>query len=467
MDSNLKNVIIIAIGFLFLFTAYGALQNLQSSLNKAAGLGVTTLSVIYASIVVSSMFLPPVIIKKFGCKWTITVSMCCYITFSVGNFYASWYTLIPTSIILGLGAAPLWSAESTYLATSGNIHAKKTGKLGKDVVNHYFGVFYLIFQSSGVWGNLISSLVLRQEPPKGDITKEELMNCGANDCYTTTSTNTSTKRPADELIYTLLGIYTGSGILAVLLVAMFLDPVPKDSEENEEKNNVPIGTHFLATFQHLKDKRQCLLIPLTMYNGFEQGFLSGDYTKSYVTCALGIHLVGFVMICFSAVNSICSLLFGKLSQYTGRKFLYALGSAIHFTCMIFLLLWKPNPSQKIIFFLFAAFWGVGDAIFQTQNNAIYGVLFMKNKEAAFANYRLWESLGFVIAFGYSTFLCVNIKLYIVLVVLILSMVTYGTVEVLEHGKPPEISGAEEKDNQAEEMVTQTKSKNDKVLEEIQ
>jgi len=47
--------------------------------------------------------------------------------------------------------------------------------------------------------------------------------------------------------------------------------------------------------------------------------------QAYVTCALGIHYVGYAMICFSAVNSLCSLLFGKISQFTGRKLLFALG----------------------------------------------------------------------------------------------------------------------------------------------
>ncbi|KAM9002885.1 protein unc-93 homolog A-like isoform X1 [Sarcophilus harrisii] len=455
MERNLKNVLVIAVGFLFLFTSYGALQNLQSSLNRAEGLGVATLSVIYASVIVSSMFLPPILIKKFGCKWTITASMCCYITFSLGNFYASWFTLIPTAIILGLGGAPLWSAESTYLTMSGNIYAKKTGKRGKDIVNQYFGIFYLIFQSSGVWGNLISSLVFRQESVKGEITKEQLMYCGANDCFTANITTNSTKRPANELIYTLLSIYTGSGILAVFLVAIFLDPIPNDSEENEEERNTSIASGFLSTFRHLRDKRQCLLIPLTMYSGFEQAFLAGDYTKSYVTCALGIRYVGFVMICSSATNSISSLIFGKLSQYTGRIALYALGTVTHFTCIISLLVWRPHPSQEILFFLFAALWGIGDAVFQTQNNALYGVLFVNNKEAAFANYRLWESLGFVIAFGYSTYLCVSIKLYILLGALIFSVVFYGSVEYLQYRNLPETI-SDKMENQIEEPVTQTK-----------
>lgn len=40
-------------------------------------------------------------------------------------------------------------------------------------------------------------------------------------------------------------------------------------------------------------------------------------------------------------------------------------------------------------------------------------------------------MGFVIAFGYSSFLCVSTKLYILLGVLSLAMVAYGIVEHLE------------------------------------
>ena len=31
-------------------------------------------------------------------------------------------------------------------------------------------------------------------------------------------------------------------------------------------------------------------------------------------------------------------------------------------------------------------------------SALYGVIFKSNAEAAFSNYRLWESLGFLIAY---------------------------------------------------------------------
>uniref|UniRef100_A0A8C8WPZ3 Protein unc-93 homolog A n=1 Tax=Panthera leo TaxID=9689 RepID=A0A8C8WPZ3_PANLE len=411
-ESSLKNVLVVSFGFLLLFTAYGGLQSLQSSLYGEEGLGVTALSTLYGGMLLSSMFLPPLLIKRFGCKWTIVISMCCYVAFSLGNFYASWFTLVPTSILLGLEAAPLWSAQGTYLTIMGNTQAEKAGKVGRDVVNQYFGTFFLIFQSSGVWGNLISSLVFGQTPSQG------------------------------------------SGVLAVLLVAVFLEPIKDAQRKREGDEGPPFWSTLLSTFRLLGDKRLRLLVLLPMYSGFEQAFLAGDYTRSYVTCALGIRFVGYVMICFSATNSLCSVLYGRLSQKTGRAALYALGAVTHLCCIIALLLWEPHPRQLAVFFVFSGLWGVSDAVWQTQNNALYGVLFEKNKEAAFANYRLWESLGFVIAFGYSTFLCVNVKLYILLGVLSLAMLAYGTVEYLEAKKAARPAAAEQaKPAEGEETET--------------
>uniref|UniRef100_A0A2I3G9G3 Protein unc-93 homolog A n=1 Tax=Nomascus leucogenys TaxID=61853 RepID=A0A2I3G9G3_NOMLE len=407
MDRSLRNVLVISFGFLLLFTAYGGLQSLQSSLYSEEGLGVTALSTLYGGMLLSSMFLPPLLIDRLGCKGTIILSMCGYVAFSVGNFFASWYTLIPTSILLGLGAAPLWSAQCTYLTIMGNTHAEKAGKRGKDVVNQYFGIFFLVFQSSSVWGNLISSLVFGQTPSQG------------------------------------------SGVLAVLMIAAFLEPIRDVQRESEgKKRSPPFWSTLLSTFKLYRDKRLCLLILLPLYSGLQQGFLSSEYTRSYVTCALGIRFVGYVMICFSATDALCSVLYGKVSQHTGRVVLYALGfrgSCYHLACKIILLKW--GSGKAVLFSCTGSLWGP----WQT----LYGVLFEKSKEAAFANYRLWEALGFVIAFGYSTFLCVRVKLYILLGVLSLTMAAYGLVEWVESKNPirPHAPGQA---NQAEDEEIQTK-----------
>uniref|UniRef100_A0A4W3HTQ8 Protein unc-93 homolog A n=1 Tax=Callorhinchus milii TaxID=7868 RepID=A0A4W3HTQ8_CALMI len=435
MKSNLKNVLVVSLGFFLLFTAFGGLQNIQSSLNSDDGLGVASLGVIYGALIFSSLFVPSLVIKYLGCKWTITVSMCCYVAYTFGNFYASWYTLIPTAVILGLGGAPLWAAKCTYLTINGNLYAKQYKKIGKDVVNQYFGIFFCLFQFSSVLGNLISSLVFQQySAGDGDISEETLKFCGAYDCPQISnnfSSNITVERPSNSTIYTLLGIYSAVGVLAVILVAVFLDELDQQEVKRFREEKISVLSVLLSTVKHLRDKRQCLLILLTIYSGLEQGFLSGDYTKFYVTCALGIQYVGYSMICFGASNAIFSFLCGKLAQYIGRIVLYILATLTNVALIIALLLWKPQPEQMPVFFVFPGMWGFVDAVWQTQTNALYGDLFNKNKEAAFANYRLWESVGFVIAFASSNYLCVYVKLSVLLVVLVIGIMLYGVVEYIE------------------------------------
>ena len=68
-----KNLLVLCLAFLFQFTAFGAIGNLQSSLNTEANVGVTSLSIIYACLVISSIFLPHPLITILGLKWTIVL----------------------------------------------------------------------------------------------------------------------------------------------------------------------------------------------------------------------------------------------------------------------------------------------------------------------------------------------------------------------------------------------------------
>lgn len=40
---------------------------------------------------------------------------------------------------------------------------------------------------------------------------------------------------------------------------------------------------------------------------------------------MGIHSIGYVMICFGVVNAICSIIFGSVMKYIGRIPILALG----------------------------------------------------------------------------------------------------------------------------------------------
>lgn len=66
--------------------------------------------------------------------------------------------------------------------------------------------------------------------------------------------------------------------------------------------------------------------------------------------------------------------------------------------------------------------------------AFYGIIFASNEEAAFSNHRLWESIGFIIAYAYGSFICVNAKLYVLLGVLVTGMIGYLFIEFEEMKK---------------------------------
>ncbi|CAL8144817.1 unnamed protein product [Orchesella dallaii] len=433
----LKNVLLTSFAFTFLFTAFQSMASLQSSLNSG-GLGTYSLSVIYASLVLSSMFLPTYLIQKFTVKWTLVAAVFGYSAYIAAQFQPSYATLIPGAIIVGICAAPLWSAKCTYLTHIGHEYAKITGvENSEPIIVRFFGIFFLFFQSSAIWGHLISSVVLSTDARTcvNDIDSQ----CGVNFCPDTKfcDANINATSGGNEIQpvtrYTLAGIYLACSLAAAVILALFLDPLTRYGEKERTGSSSKLeGKDLLvATFKHMTKPYQILMIPLTIWSGMEQGFLGADFTNGYVNCAWGIEKIGWVLIWYGVVDAIGSVSFGPIIKYTGRVPIFTFGALVNIAMIIVMLTWKPNPGNPVMFFVIVGFWGLGDAIWQTQINAFYGVLFPQEEEPSFSNYRLWESLGFIIAYVFSNVLCIKIKLFIMLAVLITGMLGYFIVEVLE------------------------------------
>lgn len=154
----LKNVSTISLAFMVQFTAFQGTANLQSSINAREGLGTVSLSAIYAALVLSCIFVPTFLIKRLTVKWTLCLSMLCYIPYIGAQFYPRFYTLVPAGVLVGLGAAPMWAAQATYLTQIGAVYAKITDQQVDGIVVRFFGFFFLAWQTAELWGNLISSL---------------------------------------------------------------------------------------------------------------------------------------------------------------------------------------------------------------------------------------------------------------------------------------------------------------------
>lgn len=457
-NAYIKNVIIVSIAFFLEFTAFAGIANLQSSLNNDLddAVGTTSLAVIYGSIIVSSILLPSIIIEKIGLKFTLMASLCAYVTYTLANFYPSYYTLIPTAVLLGLAGAPLWSAKCAYVTTAAQKYSKLTNEPEETVVTRFFGIFFFFFQLTQISGNLISSLVLSDLTSNGFPKFEAVHNqsyilsyCGSNNCNKQSFDSPGKNDP--KLAYILMTIYSATGVGSILFIWWFLDDM-KMTTSTSVKTSMNPKQLLWASIKHLvNDKRQQCIIFITMYSGFKQAFLTGDFTNSFINCPLGINWIGFVLMSFGAVNAICSFSFGRLSgqigKNTSRGFLIGLALGLDLMAYTSLLLWNPQPENSWFpFFWFPIFFGVSDAVIQTQVNAIYGAFFADNQDAAFSNYRLWESVGFVIPFAYQPVLCVSTKLYVNILVVLLALIFYLLCEKINLTMKLQNDRFEEKDS---------------------
>ncbi|XP_078575851.1 protein unc-93 homolog A-like [Branchiostoma floridae x Branchiostoma japonicum] len=267
-----KNILVLASVFLLNFTAFKSLQNLQSTLNSEAGLGVVSLSCVYASMVLSCLYAPFFIHKVGSCKWTIVVC------FSDMFF------------LLGAISGPLWTAQITYLTSSAQEYAEllQHDSLEGDIAK-FNGIFYLLNDLSGIIGNLISSLLFSAGTQ--DIGKGEF--CGGMDCgirpeanyssHYVTNSSASYKlagfpddMPHVIARYVLLGIFLVCNILATLVAGLCLD---KDANNKELSSAESMSQQLLRTVYVFKDIDYVLLVPLLVIIGMSEALVSGDITK--------------------------------------------------------------------------------------------------------------------------------------------------------------------------------------------
>ncbi|CAB0038985.1 unnamed protein product [Trichogramma brassicae] len=284
----LKNIGTVSVAFMVQFTAFQGTANLQSSINASDGLGTVSLSAIYAALVLSCIFVPTFLIKRLTVKWTLCLSMLCYAPYIGSQFYPRFYTLVPAGVLLGLGAAPMWAAKATYLTQVGGVYAKLTDEPADAIVVRFFGFFFLAWQTAELWGNLISSLVLSEGEFKEigsnvTATAAKVSRCGANFCIIGNGGHENLHRPPDSEIYEISAIYLTCVFVAVLIVALFVDPLSRYGEKQHRNDSKPLsGIQLLsATAYQLKKPYQQLLIPITVWIGMEQAFIGAEFTQEF------------------------------------------------------------------------------------------------------------------------------------------------------------------------------------------
>ncbi|KAA0186940.1 hypothetical protein FBUS_03204 [Fasciolopsis buskii] len=145
LNVNLFNVILTGVSFLFLFTAFQsaslASQNVLEAAARegggpaAVGIGYISLALVYASFATCNWF-APVVLMLLGHKYTMFAGALCYVLFVASFFEPHAWSLYLASLLNGLGAAILWTAQGAFITMCSD----------ESNSNLHFSIFWALFQ---------------------------------------------------------------------------------------------------------------------------------------------------------------------------------------------------------------------------------------------------------------------------------------------------------------------------------
>ena len=205
-----------------------------------------------------------------------------------------------------------------------------------------------------------------------------------------------------------------------------------DDSTTSNSQGESFGRRITATFRVLGDKRLVLaVICIGLHTGMEQSFIWGAFSSDFVAPTFGEGTVGTVQIMFGACDAAGSLLVGRLEKTTGRLFLFLLALALQASVLLVLLL-RPalvcvggaeervrycgQEGERVIWplLLCAGLWGLGDAIFMTNGNALIGHFFGGSDrcEAAFSANNFAKSLVTAVGFFTLPLISLSVKIYL-------------------------------------------------------
>ncbi|XP_052138419.1 UNC93-like protein 3 isoform X2 [Oryza glaberrima] len=382
--SHAGDLHVLSAAFLFIFSAYCAAQNLQSSVNTEGDLGTVSMGILYTSFTLFAVTASPVV-TWLGSKRALVVGTSGYVIFILANLVPTWYTMVPASLYLGFSASIIWVGQGTYLTSAALSHARDNNLPEGQTLGNFNGEFWGMFASTQDGGSVMGKNLL-------------------------------------------FVVFLGCMIVGIVLMCLL-------SKRDEKGNTAPTHSSFGAMMKYivapLKDRRMILIIPLIAYSGLQAAFVWAVFTKNIVTPVLGVSGVGGAMAIYGAADAVCALVAGRLtSGLHSATSIVSVGAILHAVVLFWLLLFYSPMGGLLgaaVPLFIGALWGVGDGVLHTQLSALLGLLFEDVKEAAFAQWRVWQSGAIAVIF----FLSPNITLQAMLILMAIALIiSFGSFLLL-------------------------------------
>ena len=274
-----KNLFSLGIAVHLVFSSFSSIQNLQTSISGET-VGLISLTVLYTFFVLSTV-ISSLLVKSLGTKYTLALACIFHSIYVACNFYPSYFTLLPGSMLLGLGSGPLWTATTVYIAELATSYAIHREVPVSNMVSYFNGVLFVFFFTSFVSGNAISSIVYFAFKTDRDV------NFNVTDVCVERDSDSINEAGVEE--YVLIGIYQLQDIVGCCVVLFVLDKLPKTTLLGE------ICTHKMLDLIKacVKKYASCLvsvksLLPsgIVFANATEMAYIFGIFTlvSHWVIC---------------------------------------------------------------------------------------------------------------------------------------------------------------------------------------
>uniref|UniRef100_A0A671SIK7 UNC93-like protein MFSD11 n=1 Tax=Sinocyclocheilus anshuiensis TaxID=1608454 RepID=A0A671SIK7_9TELE len=389
-DVRTYNVVILGIGFLLIFTAFTTCGNIEVIIFPFF---FYSLGIIYGVFSFCNV-LAPTIVAIIGPQFTMFLSGVLYSGYIAVFIILSTWSFYLTSVIIGIGAALLWTAQGHFLVENSDA----------STINRNTGLFWALLQCSMLFGNLY---VYFDWKGKTEISGNMM-------CF---------------IISYFYFIHT--------LIFFFTSPPP------------------LETILEIFKTKTILLLSFCMaYSGLELSFYSGVYgtcigaTTHFGDAAKG--LIGISGIVVGIGEIVGGGLFGLVLKNNRfrRTSVVFLGMVVHFVAFYLIFLNIPDDAPVVfqtssqhkpyllpsvsIALLCSFLLGLGDSCFNTQLYSILGRAFAEQSTPAFAIFKFIQSIFAAVAFFYSGYILLTWQLLVMVVMGFTGTLCFFMVERMQN-----------------------------------
>lgn len=399
----IRNLVLIWIIWVCVFSVYSSLEALQTTLNP--GYGAYSITIAHGGKAISSL-LGPFAVMYLTPKWTLVTGFLCHTTYVLANFYATPLTLLSAGVLVGIATGPIQVCFGIYVTVLGVRYSELTATSKTAVLSKFNGLVATCIPTGFILGSLISSSVFKfvqfsnneytTTMNMTEITEEHLttldfspsnlsvetlqhptLQCGPDFCpshvpTSSNSTDASKFQPDPRNLYLLVGIYAILNLSGVLITFLFLENISRqDLQSGMRIDTTRTVCQHLAHYLRAFFQPDFLLLTPCITNLFAvTAFFGATFTRAYITCELGVAMIGYILVLRGVTGILSSAGTGLLGQKIHRNLIFLFGWLVIAVTLIILLLWGLWEHVTLVLLLSMLLAGLGNAATHNQATGI-------------------------------------------------------------------------------------------------